>query len=109
MSQITIRWEQRVLGRTPGDIEETEVTPMITALLQQGRVSLVSGKVDVAPLAPKYPEPIVEAPVSPEATKVVVAKGGKGAKAGAGADGGDSSITFEAEVEAAVAKDAGVE
>lgn len=107
MSQITIRWEQRVLGRNPGEIEETEVTPMITALLQQGRVSLVSGKVDVTPLAPKYPEPIVEAPVSPEATKVVVAKGGKGAKAGA--DGGDSSVTFEAEVEAAVAKDAGVE
>lgn len=81
MSQITIKWEQRVLGRNPGDIEETEVTPMITALLQQGRVSLVSGKVDVTPLAPQYPEPIVEAPVSPEPT-------------------------FEAEVEAEVAKPA---
>lgn len=107
MASITIKWEQRVLGRTPGEIEETEVTPMITALLQQGRVSLVSGKVDLTPLAPQYPEPAVEAPVSPEVTKVVVAKGGKGAKGGE--DGGDSTLTFEAEVEAAAAKDAGAE
>lgn len=79
MASITIKWEQRVLGRNPGDIEETEVTPMITALLQQGRVSLVTGKVDLTPLAPQYPEPVVYGEVSPEAT-------------------------FDAEVEAEVAK-----
>lgn len=79
MASITIKWEQRILGRNPGDIEETEVTPFISALLFQGRVSLVSGKVDLTPPAPQYPEAAVEAPVSPEPT-------------------------FEAEVEAEVAK-----
>lgn len=107
MSAVTIRFEQRILGRSPGDVEVTEVTPLITALLQQGRVSLVSGKVDLTPPAPQYPEPAVEAPVSPEITKVVVAKGGKGAKGGE--NGGDTTLTFETEVEAVVAKDAGAE
>lgn len=93
MSEITIRFEQRILGRNPGDVEVTEVTPMITALLQQGRVSLVSGKVDLTPVAPQYPEPVVYGEDSPEAVKVVVGKGGKGGKsAGDGEDGGDSSI-----------------
>lgn len=60
MSEVTIRWDQRVAGRNIGDVETVEETSFIAACVKQLRCHVVSGPV-VAP--------VVEAPVlSPVAT-----------------------------------------
>lgn len=42
MSEITVRWDQRVAGRHPGAIETAEKTPFLLGCLAQGRCTLLS-------------------------------------------------------------------
>lgn len=50
MSEVTVRWNQRVLGREPGHIETVELTPLIEGCLTQGRCVQVAGEQVVAPI-----------------------------------------------------------
>lgn len=51
MSEIRVRWTQRVMGRYPGDEETVEHTPLIDGLLANNRIVLVdAAPVQVAPV-----------------------------------------------------------
>lgn len=49
MSEIRVRWTQRVMGREVGHEETVERTPLIEALLANNRVELVQAVVAVSP------------------------------------------------------------
>jgi hypothetical protein len=49
MSEVTLRWTQRVLGRRPGDVETVERTAMIDAVLKTGRAEEVKPAKKAAP------------------------------------------------------------
>lgn len=61
MSEVTIRWSQRVAGRHVGDVATVERTPFIDALISAGRVKVLEESAD--------PEPAVEAP-TPKAARI---------------------------------------
>jgi len=62
MSEVTIKWEQRVSGRRVGDVETIERTPFIDACLKAGRaVEEVDETVEKPKKHKPAPKPIVGA------------------------------------------------
>jgi hypothetical protein len=56
MTEITVRWNQRVAGRFPGYMETAEETPFLLGCLANNRCELVP----VIPALPALAEPAVE-------------------------------------------------
>ena len=58
MSEVTLHWDQRVLGRNVGDVETVELTEFMQAILDQGRAHIVMVTQDT-PEQAEAPAPIL--------------------------------------------------